>query len=405
VFPGSVDEVRGVVEVAAAGGVPIVPWGGGTAASAGTPLAVTRPMLVLGLRRLDRLVEHEPGDLTATVEAGMTMAALQGALRARGQWLSLDPPDPDRATLGGIVATNASGPRRHLYGTMRDLLIGVSVVTADAALVRGGGKVVKNVAGYDVPKLVIGSGGTLGIVVEVTVRLRPVPDAERLVAVVFDRMKDAGAAARAVAGSDLIPDAVELLDPEASRAIGLDGVGGGALLVGFDGFADQVDWQCDELARVVAPLGGQHAQPLPAETWPRLTGAAGAAFERPAAVMRIAVLPAAVAETLEQGASVARQRGLSAAWSAHAGVGVATAALFSTRDREDVPTIAAVLEDWRALAHAGGGFAVLDWAPLAVKDRVPVWDDPGAAGRIMQRIKAQVDPDNLLNPGRFVAGI
>ncbi|MGH7312455.1 MAG: FAD-binding oxidoreductase, partial [Candidatus Rokuibacteriota bacterium] len=147
VFPGSVDEVRAVVELAAGADTPVVPWGGGTAASMGTP--ASRAGLVLGLSRMARLLEHEPGDLTATVEAGMTVAALQAALRGRGQWLSLDPPDAERATIGGVIAAAASGPRRHLYGTPRDLLIGVTVVTGTGAVVRGGGKVVKNVAGYD----------------------------------------------------------------------------------------------------------------------------------------------------------------------------------------------------------------------------------------------------------------
>src|SRR5205085_3792695 len=158
-------------------GVPIVPWGGGSAIGVGAPAA--RAGLVLVLTRLAALVEHEPGDLTTTAQAGITIATLQVALRARGQWLSLDPPDAARATLGGVMAANASGPRRHLYGTARDLVIGMTVVTADGAVVRAGGKVVKNVAGYDLPKLFVGSYGTLGIVVDVTVKLRPVPDQER----------------------------------------------------------------------------------------------------------------------------------------------------------------------------------------------------------------------------------
>lgn len=216
VFPGTVEEVRAVVTLAAETDVPVVAWGGGTAAAVGMP--APRPGVVLGLRRLDRVVEHEPGDLTVTVEAGRTMAALQSTLRARGQWLSLDPPDEARATIGGVLATNASGPRRHLYGTMRDLVIGLTVVTADGTVVRGGGKVVKNVAGYDLPKLFVGSCGTLGVVVELTMKLRPVPDEERLVAVPFESLKDAGAAARAVMASDLVPNAVDLLDGEALRA-------------------------------------------------------------------------------------------------------------------------------------------------------------------------------------------
>jgi glycolate oxidase FAD binding subunit len=172
VFPGSLDEVRAVVTLAAEAAIHLIPWGGGTAVTVGTPPSTMG--IVLGLGRLDRIVEHEPGDLTATAQAGVTFARLQAALRERGQWLSLDPPDADRATVGGVIAANASGPRRHLYGAARDQLIGVTVVTADGSLVRGGGKVVKNVAGYDLPKLFVGRMAPSGSR-QVTVRFPPYP--------------------------------------------------------------------------------------------------------------------------------------------------------------------------------------------------------------------------------------
>jgi glycolate dehydrogenase FAD-binding subunit len=397
VFPGSAEEVAAVVQQAAAAGIPITPWGGGTAAAIGTPPA--RPGLVLGLKRLHRLVEHEPGDLTVTVEAGMTLEALQAALRERGQWLSLDPPDAAVATVGGVIAANASGPRRHLYGTVRDLLIGVRVVTADGTIVRGGGKVVKNVAGYDLPKLFVGAWGTLGIVVEATFKLRPLPEDERLVAATFERLKDCGAAVRALIAGDLLPNAVEILDAAAAGTLGLDAA---ALIVGFDGLREQVDAQARELSALVAAFGGRTVRALPPETWPRLTAPARDAFPAPAAVMTFAVLSTLVADTMEQGAQAARQRGLASAWAAHAGVGAVTGALAADRE---AATVAAVLNDWRATAGAGGGHAALGWAPLAVKSLVPAWDDAGPAGRIMERIKAQLDPNNVLNPGRFVAGI
>jgi glycolate oxidase FAD binding subunit len=397
VFPGTIDEVATVVRHAAAAGAAIMAWGGGTAVALGEP---PRSGLVVGLRRLARLVEHEPGDLTATVEAGLTLDALQTALRARGQWLSLDPPDAARATLGGIVAADASGARRHLYGTVRDLLIGLTVVTADGAVVRGGGKVVKNVAGYDLPKLFIGSWGTLGIVVEATFKLRPLPDDERLLAVRFDRLKDVASAARAVLASDLIPNAVEVVDPAAAAVLGL--AGEPALVVGFDGLREQVDWQVAELTGLVGPLGGRDVTVLSPAAWPRLPTLTRDAIDAPAAVMTLSILPSVVADAMEQGAQAARQHGLASAWAAHAGVGAITAALQAGREPS---TVAAVLTQWRAIARAGGGHATLAWAPLAVKAQVPVWDDAGAAGRIMQRIKAQLDPGNVLNPGRFVAGI
>ena len=407
VFPGSLDELRAIVGLAADDDIPLVPWGGGTAAAVGTPTAPVRSGIVLGLARLNRLVEYEPGDLTATAEAGMTVTAFQTALRARGQWFSLDPADADRATLGGVMAANASGPRRHLYGTARDLVIGMTVVTAEGAVVRAGGKVVKNVAGYDLPKLFVGSYGTLGIMVDVTVKLRPLPDDERLVCVRFDRLKDGAIAARAVMASDLIPNALELLDGDAARAIELGAAtGGAALVVGFDGLREQVDWQCAELTSLVTPLGGAEVQPLPAQTWGRLTHAAAGAFGgMPAAVMRLSVLPAQVGDVMEQAVVAARARGLLCACSAHVGVGVVRAALFSTREQQELAPVAATLADWRGIARSAGGHAVLESAPLAVKSELPVWDDAGAAGRIMQRIKTQLDPRNILNPGRFVAGI
>jgi glycolate oxidase FAD binding subunit len=398
VFPGTIEEVAAVVQQAAAAGATVIPWGGGTAVAVGEPSP--RAGVVLGLRRLDRLVEHEPGDLTVTAQAGLTLGALQAALGHRGQWLSLDPAEETRATVGGIIAANASGPRRHLYGTVRDLLIGLTVVTADGAIVHGGGKVVKNVAGYDLPKLFIGSYGTLGIVVEATFKLRPRPDDERLVAARFDRLEDGGAAVRALLASDLIPNAIELLDGAAAAALGL--ASAPTLVVGFDGLAEQVHWQAAELAVLLGPLGGRDLATLPPSAWPRLATLARDAFASPAAVMTFSVLPTQVADTIVQASASAHKRGLASAWTAHAGVGAVTGALLADREAASVAT---VLGEWRALARAGGGHASLAWAPLAVKSQVPVWDDAGPAGRIMQRIKAQLDPDNVLNPGRFVAGI
>jgi glycolate oxidase FAD binding subunit len=406
VFPGSIEEVAAVMALASEVGTPVTPWGGGTAASVGMPAG--RTGLVIGLRRLARLLDHEPGDLTATVEAGMTVRAFQTALGSRGQWLSLDPADAERATVGGVLATNACGPRRHLYGTARDVLIGVTVVTADGSIVKGGGKVVKNVAGYDLPKLFIGSYGTLGVIVEATVKLRPLPEQEELVSVRFDRLKDAGSAVKVVAASDLIPNAVELLDGAGAIGAGLAAgspTPGGVLVVGFDGVREQVDWQRAELARLSGPLGGRDPRLLDAAAWTRLPTAAREAFSTTAAVMTLAVLPSQVAEIMEQGAGIARGRGLQSAWAAHAGVGVVRGALASEPAPKDPAALAVVLAEWREMARAGGGYANLEWAPLVIKSQIPVWDDPGAAGRIMERIKAQLDPRNILNPGRFVAGI
>ena len=405
-FPRSKEEVAAILLAAAEAEMPVTPWGGGTKMGIGAP--PQRWGLVLALRRLNRLLEHEPGDLTATVEAGMTLGALQRELGGRGQWLSLDPAHPDEATLGGILSSNAAGPRRHLYGSCRDLLIGVTVVTAAGALVKGGGKVVKNVAGYDLPKLFIGAFGTLGVVVEATVKLRPRPDADRLVVARFASLKEAGVAARAVMGSDLLPSALDLVDGESLRALALDGADGAALLIGVDGIPEQVDWQCAEVERILRVQGLVDARVLDGNArdavWRARGGLGRGAFPETASVMKWVVLPSQVADVMEQGAAVAQRAGLPAALAAHAGVGVVEAVLAGGRGG-DATAVAGVLTEWRALVSAAGGQALVESAPLAVKERVPVWDDPGPALRIMQRIKFQLDPAGLLNPGRFVGGI
>jgi len=406
VLPGSKEEVAAVLLAAGEADLPVTPWGGGTKMGIGAP--PQRLGLVLGLKRLNRLLEHEPGDLTATVQAGMTLGALQRELGTRGQWLSLDPAHADEATLGGIVSSNAAGPRRHLYGACRDLVIGLTVVTAAGTLVKGGGKVVKNVAGYDLPKLFVGAFGTLGVIVEATVKLRPRPEADRMVVARFASLKEAGAAARAVMGSDLLPSALDLVDGETLRALELGGPDGAALLIGVDGIAEQVHWQCTEVERMLRLQGLVDARVLDADArdaaWRARGGLGRGAFPETAAVMRWVVLPAQVADVMEQGMGVALRAGLPVALAAHAGVGIVEAVL-AGGEGADATKVSDVLVEWRTLVRAAGGQALVESAPLAIKERVPVWDDLGPALRIMQRIKSQLDPSGLLNPGRFAGGI
>jgi glycolate oxidase FAD binding subunit len=420
VFPGSQDEVATVVAHAAEAGVPITPWGGGTRMGIGS--APPHLGIVLGLSRVNRVVEHEPGDLTATVETGITLDALQAELGRRGQWLSLDPATNGRSTIGGVVASNASGPRRHLYGTMRDLLIGVRVVTGEGLVVRGGGKVVKNVAGYDVPKLFVGSFGTLGVLVEVTVKLRPRPDEDRLVVARFDRVAECGEALRALMASDLVPSALELLDPGAAVAVaqaaGVFGRGsdaaaaagssrGAEVWLGVDGIRPQVEWQCAEVERILRPLGLRECGVLDGEerdaAWRALGELPQRAFDDVAGVLRCAALPAQVAELAAAAAAIAERHGLRAAVTAHAGVGALRAVV--SGGGGDAAVVAGVLGEWRALVQAAGGHAVVEWAPLAVKERVAVWDEPGPAFRLMKAIKDRLDPHGIMNPGRFVGEI
>ena len=173
IIPGDINQLAAVLALAHREKLAVVPWGGGTTMAMGHP--PERLDLVLSLARLDRVLEHEPADLTACVQAGITMAALQAQLGSRRQWWPVDPPLAATATVGGVLASNASGPKRLLYGTARDLLIGITVVHADGAISKAGGKVTKNVTGYDMMKLYIGSLGTLAVIAEATLKLRPIP--------------------------------------------------------------------------------------------------------------------------------------------------------------------------------------------------------------------------------------
>jgi glycolate oxidase FAD binding subunit len=411
VFPGSAEEVSRVVRAAAAAGIPVVPWGGGTEMHRGAP--PRDGALVVGLRRLGRVLEHEPGDLTATAEAGITVDALQAALGAGGQWLPLDPPAPGEATLGGVLAANSAGPRRYGYGTARDLVIGLRVVAADGQLVRAGGKVVKNVAGYDLVKLYIGSLGTLGIIVAATLKLRPRPDSEGACWASFPSLDLAARTATGLAGAGLGPVALLLLDPLAAEAcaahVGLPVGEGPAVLVAFDGLVRAVAAERDEAARRLRAGGARRVEELDDATTARALGAvrdARRVVASPIAVATAGVLPADVGAYVETTGATARSAGFARAAVAHAGHGLVTLLLLPGAPADPPPAATAtVLAGWRAAARAGGGHLAVEWAPLGVREACPVWDPPGANVDLMRGLKARLDPGGVLNPGRFVGGI
>jgi glycolate oxidase FAD binding subunit len=412
VFPGSADEVARVVRAASAARVPVVPWGGGTQMPRGAP--PRDGALVVGLRRLGRVLEHEPADLTATAEAGITLEALQTTLRAQGQWLPLDPPAPREATLGGVLAANAAGPRRLGYGTARDLVIGIRVVAPDGQLVRAGGKVVKNVAGYDLSKLYIGSLGTLGIIVDATLKLRPRPETEGACWATFPTLPAGARAALAVAGSELEPVALTLLDPDGAAACGRQAgletpTGAAAVLAMFDGLTDAVIAARDEAGRALRAAGAGTVAILDATASDRALDAVREArrlVTSPLAVATAGVLPADVGAYLEAADAAARAVGLRVVSLAQAGHGLVTLILTAARAESPPPAATAIaLARCRDAARAREGHLTIEWAPLGVREACPVWDPPGPAIELMRGLKARLDPQGVLNPGRFVGGI
>src|SRR6266511_272027 len=242
--PASVEEASRVLAAVSRAAKKVVVVGNGSKLGLGNP--PERVDLIVRTRRMDRVLEHAAGDLVVKVEAGARLADLQAALAPAGQWLALDPPEPG-ATVGGVVAANASGPRRLRYGTVRDLIIGITVVLADGTVAHAGGKVVKNVAGYDLAKLFCGSLGTLGLIAEATFRLHPRPAAAAVVTLEVERFEQVGEATRRLLRSTLVPSAIELAwpDPDRSRL----------LTVLFEGIRPGVEAQAAGAARLLGEVG------------------------------------------------------------------------------------------------------------------------------------------------------
>ena len=324
--------------------------------------------LALDLSGLDRVVEHTAGDLVVVAEAGVRLADLQSALAGAGQMLALDPPE-EGATLGGLVSANASGPRRLRYGTVRDLLIGVTVVLADGTTAHSGGKVVKNVAGYDLGKLYTGAHGSLGVVVQTTWRLHPLPAAAGAVVVPVRDSADAGRLAQLLVRSTLTPSATEL-----RRA-------GGALelAVLFESIPESVEAQT---AAALALLGAGQRAELPAWFGNRPEGEL---------VLRLAYEPyalPAVLDALPQDATV----------HASTGTGVAYAAL---PGEQGVAGLAAL----RAAVAPYDGSAVVLAAPDALRGDLDHWGPVPDSFALMQRVKDRFDPARRLSPGRLLGGL
>ncbi|MCW2615939.1 MAG: linked oxidase domain protein [Frankiales bacterium] len=369
VRPGSEQQVVEVLRAAQRDGRSVLATGGRS--KTGWAPAPTSADVLVDVTGLDRVVEHTAGDLVVVAQAGVPLAALQEQLASAGQWLALDPPETG-ATLGGIVSANASGPRRLRYGTARDLLIGVTVVLADGTVAHAGGKVVKNVAGYDLGKLYTGAHGTLGVVVSTTWRLHPVPAARQVVVLDLPDPQAAGPLAIAIARSTLTPVAVEL-----QAVVG----GAAALVVVFEAIAASVTAQAD--AAVALLGGGRRTDALPEGFGQRPGGPDDL-------VLRLAFAPASlsfVLAALPDGAEVA----------ASACTGVAYAVLPDAG--------AAALEGLRAALARHDGTAVVLSAPLPLRAGLDHWGPVGDSLGLMRRVKDRFDPERRLAPGRFVGGI
>jgi glycolate oxidase FAD binding subunit len=401
--PGSVAEAAAAMRAAAELGLAVVPRGSGSRLAWGLP--PRRCDLVIETGGLDRVIEHASGDWVASVQAGVRMDQLAGVLGEAGQQLSLDVPGP-AGTVGGVLATGVAGPRRLRYGAPRDLLTGITVVRADGRVAKSGGKVVKNVAGYDLGKLFAGSYGTLGLIVEATFRLHPVPATAAYITLRCAGAAEAAAAVAAAVESQLQASAVEI-----ERAAPGAPVGVSVLLEGSN-----TDGVPERVSRMLGLLGdGAAAAAEPPGWWPserarpgesaRGHGAAGAGD---GTLIRIGFWSGALRLVLDGLDEAAAASGLEPAVGGSPGAGVLQVAVDTLAEPAAVARFVTSLR--ATVGRIGGGFpasrgsVVVLTAPPLVRAEVDAWGPvPGAA--LMRAVKDQFDPEHRLAPGRFAGGI
>ena len=372
-----------VLEYANSAGIQVVPRGRGTKLDWGTAPQVID--LMISTAKLTSILEHAPGDMTITVEAGVTIAQIQHALAPHRQRLALDPLWPHEATVGGVIAANDSGTLRVRYGGVRDLIIGVTVVLPDGTIAKSGGKVVKNDAGYDLPKLMSGALGTLGIITRAVFRLHPVPGSSRTLTFQFIDRETANQFILAVTDSTAVPTGLQMRT-EASGMIEVD--------VRIDGIAAGIAAQSDAVCKLA---GG--ANLIESERDPWLTREQLWNADDSVSIFKLSMLPAQLSSTAE---FIREALSANAEWTL---LMQSTGLAWLRADAVDCAQIAEFISALRSFLAPTGGTVVLLKAPSALREKVNAWGDAGNALPLMKRIKEQFDPRGILNCGRFVGGI
>jgi glycolate oxidase FAD binding subunit len=398
--PATVEQVAQILALASAASLAVTPRGGGSGLTLGYP--PRRLDLVLDLSRLDRVLDYVPEDMVASAQCGISLDSLAGHLGQHGQRLPLDPAPGGDRSIGGVLATAASGPLRIRYGTGRDLLLGIRFVQADGVVTWGGARVVKSVTGYDVPKLLVGSLGTLGVLAEATLRLHPIPPAWGSWLWGFQTVAAASAFVAAIVDSAIQPERLVLLDAGAARVAAEATPASAAVAISIASTAEAVSAQRDALSMLAARHEGRVTD-IGAGAWSRLASALAAPL-----VLRIAGEPARLGHWLTALEHVARDGRIGLVSMGEAGGGVLRAALRAPEgDGVPAPTwLGGAVSGLRAALAPEGGSLVVERAPRAVKDAVDVWGPvPPEALAIMRRLKSEFDPAGILNPGRFVGGL
>jgi glycolate dehydrogenase FAD-binding subunit len=397
VRPSNVEEVAAAVRAVAECGGALVACGNATHLDVGWPPRAYD--VALSTTRLARVLAHEAADMTITVEAGATLAAVDAVLAGAGQWLPLDPPRAGDMTVGGLIAADRCGPSRLSQGKVRDLLIGLGVILADGTKVRGGGRVVKNVAGYDLPKLFTGSFGTLGVIVEATFKVRPRPGPTALFVLPASSVAEAVQRALRLLDGGLCPLLLEAVNEPAAETLSLGETA--ALLVGLAGSAAEIGAETERMAK----LGAAGATRYEGERARALVEAVRGSVlpsDEEALIAKLAALPARLAPVLERTEVEARARGVLVEITAHAGNGIAWCQVLGSSD----PQAAALFAEWlRIFARQLGAWVVFEALPAALRDTFDPWGFNEKSVPLMAGVKRALDPGGVFSPGRFVGRI
>ena len=415
-FPKNADNLSSLLAFANKTGLSVIPRGSGTKmALGGIP---KRLDVALSLVNLNRIVEYEPADLVVTAEPGVRLADLQKTVAKNNQRLPLDPPYTDATTLGGTVSSNSSGPMRYRFGSCRDLLLGAKVALPSGAIMKSGGKVVKNVAGYDLKKLYIGALGTVGVVTELAFRLLPLPESEKTFIASFRDAKSAADLAGRILASDLLPYAIEALNPGAASVVvdeaGVQlGEASYVVVVGFGDVDESVRKQLSTIEELAKSSGAFYSIVLDGagqeNVWNSIRNLARSMDRRdPRPVTCKASVPISRAlEALDALERHAAARGYACVASSHVGNGIVhfyISAEGVTRAAR-VDDLASVITEARGLTSQLDGTLVVEKCPPEVKELVDVWGPTRTGFQLMRAIKSQFDPAGILSPGRFVGGI
>ncbi|MDQ3820518.1 MAG: FAD-binding oxidoreductase, partial [Acidobacteriota bacterium] len=402
VSPASVEEACEVLRLASSEGWKVLPAGSGTWLDAGNPLE--RAPVIVSTRRMNKVIEHEPADLVARAEAGVKLSALNAELARAGQWLPLDPPDQGSASLGGVVATGLGGAQSLGYGSPRGHVIGMRVALADGRTIKAGGRVVKNVAGYDLCKLFTGSYGTLGLILELTFKLRPLPFYTKTVAAngpLYSLLR----AARSILNARLLPVAVELLSSGAASRIGVPNEAAHpALLVRYAGTKGTVAFQTEETIRLLHDEDAKISSYASDDDESYWRGLCALALEHKGELIwRANVLPSQLQVFLNQvlndgNDGSADLTSSSSLW--HAGVGDGRLRVIRS-ESSDAVSYASLLDGLRARARESGGSLVVESAPAEIKHSIDAWGLTGGTVPLMRRIKDRLDTANIFSPGRL----